>query len=508
MNRMSLKDVGLAVLSGLMLTVSFPPINLDWIAWISLIPLLLSLRDKSSAIAFQLGLIAGLSHYLTLIYWIVVVLSYYGNLHPILTLGALLLLCLYLALYSALFALIWNSFKKDRLSCFWGAVVWVALEYVRSHVMTGFPWCLLGYTQYLRLPLIQISDIAGVYGISFVIALVNLVLFNTVLGARNKKKKSATLEILLTSFLIGFILIYGFHRVKVKAEMSSHGKGIRVVIVQGNIDQSVKWNPEFQEKTVALYTNLSVESGGFRPHLIIWPETAVPFYFQDNSPLSKEVFSVPEKTSSKLLFGSPAYIRDKNRIQYYNRAYIISEDRVFDYYDKVHLVPFGEYIPLKRYLPFVRRLVPAAGDFSPGQNPKPIGTPDLQIGVIICFEAIFPDISRNHATHGARLLVNLTNDAWFGRTSAPYQHLSMAVLRCVENGLPMARAANTGISAIILASGEIVSESELFATEVLQKELNLNQTKTFYSQFGNVFAILLCAITILRLFWRLGKKRR
>jgi apolipoprotein N-acyltransferase len=251
-----------------------------------------------------------------------------------------------------------------------------------------------------------------------------------------------------------------------------------------------------------------VESGGFRPHLIIWPETAVPFYFQDNSPLSKEVSRVPEKTNSKLLFGSPAYIRDKNRIQYYNRAYVISEDRVFDYYDKVHLVPFGEYVPLKRYLPFIRRLVPAAGDFSPGQSPKLVGTPDLQIGVIICFEAIFPDISRNHAAHGAQLLVNLTNDAWFGHTSAPYQHLSMAVLRCVENGLPMARAANTGISAIILASGKIVIESELFATEVLQKELNLNQTKTFYSQFGNVFAILLCAITILRLFWRLGKKRR
>ena len=508
MKGMSLIDAGLAVLSGLMLTASFAPIDLDWIAWISLIPLLLSLRDKSSMVVFQLGLIAGLSHYLTLIYWIIAVLSSYGNLHPILALGALLLLCLYLALYTALFALIWNSFKKDRLSSFWGAIVWVVLEYARCYAMTGFPWCLLGYTQYLRLPVIQISDIAGVYGISFVIVLVNLVLYNTLFGARTKKKKSARLEIILTSFLIGLILIYGFHRVKVKAEMGTHGKGIRLTIVQGNIDQSIKWNPEFQEKTVALYANLSVESGGFEPHLIIWPETAVPFYFQDNSPLSKEVFRVPEKTRSILLFGSPAYIRDKSRIRYYNRAYIISEERVFDYYDKVHLVPFGEYVPLKRYLPFVHRLVPAAGDFSPGRNPKPIGTPYLQTGVIICFEAIFPDISRNHATHGAQLLVNLTNDAWFGRTSAPYQHLSMAVLRCVENGLPMARAANTGISAVILASGEIISRSELFAREVLRKELNLNQNKTFYSQCGDIFAILLLVLAILRFVWRLRKKRR
>jgi apolipoprotein N-acyltransferase len=508
MNRTGLIDVGLAVLSGLMLTVSFAPVNLDWIAWISLIPLLLSLRGKSSKGAFWLGFIAGLSHYLTLIYWMIVVLSSYGNLHPILSLGALILLCLYLALYSALFALIWNSFKEDRLSSFWGAVVWVVLEYARCYAMTGFPWCLLGYTQYLRLPVIQVSDIAGVYGISFVIVLVNLVLYNTVFGARTRKKKPARLEIILTSFLIGLILVYGFHRVKVKTEMSLHGKGIRLVIVQGNIDQSVKWNPEFQEKTVALYTNLSVDSRGFEPHLIIWPETAVPFYFQDNSPLSKEVLSVPAQTGSKLLFGSPAYVRDKNGIQYRNRAYMISEDRVFDYYDKVHLVPFGEYVPLKRYLPFVHRLVPAAGDFSPGRNLKPIGTSDLQTGVIICFEAIFPDISRNHAAHGAQLLVNLTNDAWFGRTSAPYQHLSMAVLRCVENGLPMARAANSGISAVILATGEIISKSELFTREVLHKELNLNGNKTFYSQCGDIFAILLLIIVILKFTWRLGKKRR
>jgi apolipoprotein N-acyltransferase len=334
------------------------------------------------------------------------------------------------------------------------------------------------------------------------------VLYDVIFGPRTKKNKSARLEIILTSLLIGLMLIYGFHRVKVKAEMSSYGQRIRLVIVQGNIDQSIKWNPEFQERTVALYTRLSVESGDLRPDLIIWPETAVPFYFQNNSPLSKEVLSVPEKTRSILLFGSPAYIRDKSGIQYYNRAYIISEGRVLDYYDKVHLVPFGEYVPLKRYLPFFHRLVPAAGDFSTGRNRKPIGTPDLQTGVIICFEAIFPDISRYHATHGAQLLVNLTNDAWFGRTSAPYQHLSMAVLRCVENGLPMARAANTGISAFILASGEIISSSELFARAVLHKELNLNQNKTFYSQYGDIFAILLLVLVILKFLWRLGKKRR
>ena len=539
MTKISLKDAGLAGLSGLMLTASFSPIDLDWMAWVSLIPLLMSIEDKSSSAAFKLGLLAGLSHYLTLIYWIVVVLSHYGDINFILSLATLFLLSLYLALYFAFFALILVSLKKNRLSCFWGASVWVALEYARAHIMTGFPWCLLGYSQYSRLPLIQISDIAGVYSISFVIVLVNLVLHNTLFtllerktrhlwrdertnkfeqGLRTllnfltgiksdpKPNKPRIIEIVLTSFLIGFILVYGYHNLKEKADMNSKGKRLRVVIVQGNIDQSLKWNPDFQEKTLALYKKLSGKSVDFKPQIIIWPETAVPLFFQDRSYLSKEVFDTAKITNSNILFGSPAYSKDKDTIRYYNRAYMVSENRVFDYYDKVHLVPFGEYVPLKKYIPFVHRIVPAAGDFSAAKEVKPINGPDFRIGVLICFEAIFTDISRRFAIQGAELLVNITNDAWFGHTSAPYQHLSMAVFRCVENGLPMARAANTGISAFILPDGKIIDRSGLFVTDVLQKEIRLSHNKTFYSQFGDIFAIIALMMTIIRFFWILTRK--
>ena len=530
MNRISLRDAGLAGLSGLMLTASFSPIDLDWIAWISLIPLLVSIEDKSPLVALKLGLFAGLSHYLTLIYWIVVVLSHYGNINLILSLATLLLLSLYLALYIAIFAFILVSFKKNRLSSFWGASIWVALEYARAHIMTGFPWCLLGYSQYSRLPLIQISDMAGVYGISFVIVLINLVIYSVaspvikkkILGYRIGYESRVTdyehnkhnghplrvigIEAALTCLLIGFILVYGYHNLKEKADMDSKGKGLRTVIVQGNIDQSIKWNPDFQEKTLAIYRELSEKSLDFRPQIIIWPETAVPLFFQDKSYLSKEVFKAAKIANSNILFGSPAYLRDKGTIHYYNRAYIISEDRELGRYDKVHLVPFGEYVPLKKYIPFVHRIVPAAGDFSPGKRVKPINVPDLDIGVLICFEAIFADISRKLAIQGAELLVNITNDAWFGHTSAPYQHLSMAVFRCVENGLPMARAANTGISAFILADGRIVDKSGLFVTDALQKEINIRHNKTFYSQFGDIFAIILLLATIIRFFWILTKK--
>ncbi len=513
MTKISLKNAGLAGLSGLMLTASFPPININWIAWISLLPLLISIKDKSTITAFKLGLLAGLSHYFTLIYWIVVVLSHYGNLKLIFTLAALVLLSLYLALYIAFFALILVGFKKNRLSPFLGASIWVALEYARTHIMTGFPWCLLGYSQYLRLPLIQISDISGVYSISFVIVLVNLAMYNLIFIAIKKKILGSTInrhvlrvigiETILTSFLIGLILVYGYHNLNKKADINLKGKGIRAVIVQGNIDQSLKWNPDYQEKTLAIYSRLSGKSADFKPQIIIWPETAVPFFFQDRSYLSKEVFKTAKITNSNILFGSPAYLKNKNKILYYNRAYIISENRVFDYYDKVHLVPFGEYVPLKKYIPFVHRLVPAAGDFSPGKNIRTIGAADSQIGVLICFEAIFPDISRKLAIQGAELLVNITNDAWFGHTSAPYQHLSMAVFRCIENGIPMARAANTGISAFILANGKIVNKSGLFVREILKQEIKLKRDKTFYSQFGDIFAIIITIITIIRLLWML-----
>lgn len=541
MTRISLRNAGLAGLSGLMLTVSFPPLDLNWMVWISLIPLLISIGDKSSLDALKLGLLAGLCHYLTLIYWIVVVLSHYGDITFILSLITLFLLSFYLALYIAFFALILVFFKKDRLPSFWGASIWVALEYARTHIITGFPWCLLGYSQYSRLPLIQISDIVGVYGISFIIILVNILIYNILSalletkprhswqGERSntfqrdfrphlnlltgfisnlKKKRSIGIEIALTSFLIGFILVYGYHNLKDKADISSKGKGLKAVIVQGNIDQSIKWNPDFQEKTLAIYKKLSEKSVDFKPQIIIWPETAVPFFFQDRSYLSKEVFKAARITNSNILFGSPAYLKDKGKKLYYNRAYVISENRELGRYDKVHLVPFGEYVPLKKYIPFVHRLVPAAGDFSPGKKVKPINVPDLQIGVLICYEAIFPDISRKLAIQGAELLVNITNDAWFGHTSAPYQHLSMAVFRCVENGLPMARAANTGISAFILADGKIVDRSGLFVREILKHEIKVECNKTFYSQFGDIFAIMLLIITIIRFFWTVTLKRR
>ncbi len=497
--KIGIKDGGLSVFSGFLLTASFAPVDHEWLAWISLMPLFACLRGKSISQSFKLGVLFGLSHYLSLVYWVIVVLSHYGNLDFMVSLAVLFLLCLYLAMYHGIFSLIISGRDTSDFPAFLVACAWVALEYVRAHFISGFPWCLLGYTQYSRPMIIQVADITGVYGISFVIVLVNTAIYNLFSGAgRHRKTKPA--ELILVLFLVSFILVYGYLDINAGSPAGKAEGKANVAIVQGNIDQSIKWNKDYQEKTLSVYKRLSVKLKDAGPEIIIWPETALPFFFQDKSYLSGEVAKISKITNSKILFGAPAYLRENQGVSYYNRAYLIYKGKVLDYYDKVHLVPFGEYAPLKRILPFVDRLVPAVGDFSPGEEIGPLNSNGLSIGTLICFEAIFPEISRKHVSGGAGFLVNITNDAWFGHTSAPYQHLSMAVFRCVENELSMARAANTGISAFIGPDGKIIKSCGLYERNTIKSKIKLSTERTFYSQFGDVFVIIAFAILVIWIF--------
>ncbi len=283
-----------------------------------------------------------------------------------------------------------------------------------------------------------------------------------------------------------------------KTNAAESGKALRCVVIQPSIDQSVKWDPSFQEETMARYQRLTRSTYDFSPDLIVWPETAVPLFFQDGPALVKTIFSLVEESEAALLFGSPAYGRNGRQLRYYNRAYLLRPDiKTIQHYDKIHLVPFGEYVPLKGLLGFLNRLVPATGDFAPGDRIAPLALREASAGILICFEAIFPEISRAMVRKGADVLVNLTNDAWFGVSSAPYQHLSMSVLRAVENRRPLIRAANTGISAIIDSRGRIRQRTELFEEETLRATLHLrDRNLTFYTRFGDIFAYLAVIMTL------------
>jgi len=494
----------LAILSGVMLTASFPPGQMDWLAWFALVPLLKSLEGEPPSKAFRLGFIAGLSHYLTLIYWIIVALKAYGGLNVIISSAIMLLLCIYLSLYPALFSVLVGYLKGSRFPAFITAGVWVSLEYIRAGLLTGFPWCLLGYSQFRNLHLIQVVDMVGVYGISFLILLANALIYLLLFNTRPRAgKKYLVLEILILLAFGSAAMLYGNYRLSVEGEASEQGKPLRIAIVQGNIDQSIKWDPVYQKVTVNRYRVLTETAYGFKPHLIVWPETALPFYFQERSELTEDLFRISEESGARMIFGSPAYERTKGSIRYYNRTYwLSSKDLSTGYYDKVHLVPFGEYVPLKKFLPFVHRLVPAAGDFASGKDAVPLYMPDVTAGPLICYEAIFPALSRAQVKKGSELLINLTNDAWFGMTSAPYQHLSMSLFRAVENRRPLVRAANTGFSAFIDASGRITAVGNLFEQEVLMSEVKTwNSPLTFYCRYGDIFLyiiLILCLIKFLR----------
>ena len=499
------QNIFLAVLSGILLTLSFPKAGLFWLAWFALVPMLAALRNLSPKNGFVLGFGAGLAHYLTLIYWLVPTMQTYGHLPLYLSLPVLFLLSAYLALYMAAFCFVVNRLFTTPLTFFALApCVWVALEYARTFLFTGFPWELLGYSQFKVLPLIQIADMFGVYGVSFCIVLGNAALVMVFLAftkkdwhARMVTRRLAAGSLFTFVIIFGLVWFYGTWRMQAVDAVSSKAPVARIAIIQGNIDQTIKWDPAFQQASTLKYINLSMQSKADRPDLVVWPETATPFYFLHNTKLSQLVIKGVQDTGVDLLFGSPSFRPGKNRVEYYNSAYLIgAEPKVYERYDKAHLVPFGEYVPLHKWLPFINKMVEGVGDFHAGKPGQTIGWKDYNIGIQICYEIIFPKLSRLMAQNNAALLVNITNDAWYGRSSAPYQHFSMAIFRAVENRRALIRAANTGISGFIDPAGRIIASTRLFEDAVITRPMPMLHLSTWYSRFGDLFAILCLAAAL------------
>jgi apolipoprotein N-acyltransferase len=496
----------LAVSSGFLLTLSFPKTGISFLAWFALVPLFIISRNLSFKNSFSLGLMAGLSHYLTLIYWLVHTMSTYGHLPFYVSLPILFLLSFYLALYIALFSMSVTCLCSSPLSLFFTApLIWVSLEYIRSFLFTGFPWELLGYTQFKMLHIIQISDIFGVYGISFCIILFNTALFLIYLGLTGKdwkEKKIGRKQAVGATAAVAVILaaVWGYGNLQIHRlhELAVNSPSIKATVIQGNIDQAKKWDPAFQRSSTIKYIRLSLLSRNLHPDLIVWPETATPFYFTKNIELSNLVLSGIRETGTDFLIGSPAFNVENNKVEYYNSAFLVdAAGNVIGRYDKAHLVPFGEYIPLKKWLPFVGKMVETVGDFRAGEKGRTIRWKNFRIGVLICYEIIFPPLSRAMVQNNASILVNLTNDAWYGKSSAPYQHFSMAIFRAVENRRSLIRAANTGISGFIDPSGKVIENTQLFKDAVITQKVPMLEMKTFYSRFGDVFAMACLGLSVL-----------
>jgi apolipoprotein N-acyltransferase len=280
----------------------------------------------------------------------------------------------------------------------------------------------------------------------------------------------------------------------------------RVAVIQGNIDQAEKWDPAFQAATIKTYHRLSLAAKSEKPDLIVWPESATPFFiFYDKRP-TKNVLAGIELVKTDFLIGSPSFIRQDKSVIYYNSAYLISPvKKNISKYDKAHLVPYGEYVPFKKWLPFLGKVVAQVGDFRPGTPGKTLPWDKKALGVQICYEIIFPGLSRAMVKNDAVLLINITNDAWFGTTSGPYQHFSMTIFRAVENRRALARAANTGISGFIDPVGRILAATPLLEEAAVTRTLPLIYKKTFYTRFGDLFAMACLAGTIFVILSKFGK---
>lgn len=486
--------VFLAIVSGLVLVTAFPPFGLGFLAWFALVPLLLSLEGQSGRRGFLLGLASGVAFFLGSVYWVVHSMSNYGGVPVVTSIAVMLLLVLYLGLFWGAFGLfstltagIDRTARLMLLPAFW-----VALEYARGNLFTGFPWVLIGYTQSDYLPLIQVADTTGVWGVSFAVVASNTAL-SFIAGhlIRKERGRLPLVPAAIAALLVASITSYGFIRMKAVESEVARWSGMRVGVAQGSIDQGLKWDGRYQEETLDIYTGLTEKASGRFAKLVIWPETAIPFYYEPEKIEEGLVGELARKTGSFILTGSPSYTYNPatNEVRYFNSAFLInSAGETVGKYDKFHLVPFGEYVPLRGILPF-GKLTAGIGDFTEGPGPLPIAFEGGGIGTLVCFESIFPEIARGHVRNGATMLANITNDAWFGYTSAPYQHFQMSVFRAVENRTFLVRAANTGISAVIDPNGRIRERTGLFERTVITGDVRLRQGGlTFYTSYGDLFA--------------------
>jgi apolipoprotein N-acyltransferase len=466
------------IVGGLVLAHAYPPLDWDWLAWIALVPILLVALAAAPRAAFGWGWLGGFAFFLGLLRWLNFTVRTYSAIPWPLTWGPTALLAGYCALWvgfaTAGIALVARR-QGATLALALAPVFWVAGEWMRMWLFGGFPWGLLGYSQYLRLPVIQIAELGGVWAVSFVIVAINAALA----GAIALPLRRSLAGLALATVIIGATVVFGLVRL---AEPPSRDV-VAVAVMQPAIPQPVKWDERYTEMTLRVYFELMKR---LRPHaadLVVWPETATPTALRRDPILTAALVGISRDLATPLLVGSIDFA-EGSRIPR-NSAFFLDERGVEGRYDKIHLVAFGEFVPLPGIIGFVRGWAEFIADMEPGTAAVVFRGPPAPFGVVICYEGIYPGLVRDFVKNGARLMINMTNDAWFGMTSGPAQHLAMYPLRAVEHRVSLARAANTGISAFIAPTGRIVKRVELFERRVAIERLPLRSRTTLYTRFGD-----------------------
>ena len=501
----------LAGLSGILLILSFPSFNLFPLGWIGLIPLLIALQTTPSwKSAFLHGYLAGAIFFLGLVYWITLL---YPFANIFLTTFACLLLASYLSLYVGVFGVLTRAlpWKSGLPFIVMATAIWTGLEWVRSWFLSGFPWGSMGYSQWNNLPAIQIASITGVHGVSFIVVLLNATIADIIHTYFISKNQSTAPNIpsrftfhvsrLIPIVVVIACIVYGAYTVSKPVDSDSD---IKIALVPGNIPQIEKWDRTYWPQIFEKYMRLVKEADAEDPDIIILPETALRgevFAFEGNSYM-KQLKQILAEQEIYLLTGTFYYTPEQ---KVYNSVFLLSpRSEKLGSYSKIHLVPFGEYVPITRHLP---NFIQLPTGFESGKSIDLLPIPhskNRQMGVVICFESVFPDLFRKFVKKGASVMGILTNDAWFDGTAAPEQHLAMAPLRAVENRIAIFRCANGGISCIIDALGRTVttqiSASDKESFLVARIPLS-DHGGTVYTRYGDWFPALCFVVSTLLILY-------
>lgn len=484
----------LPVSAGFLLVASFPRIGQGWLGWLALIPLILYIdQAKSRRIAFSGGFLAGFIEFFILMRWIPEVLGRYGGLSPAVAWIAYCLLVCMLACYPAIACALTKHwilrYGRGLLLIF--PLVWVLMEYAQTYTpLGGLPWLCAGYSQSNYLPIMQIAEITGIYGISLL-----LLSFNTAIAwliAQKSRRLVDYMPLITAALLIAGSMIFGQMKL---GRWQLLKPRFQVAMLQGNIsieDPDSVLSYKFQDGYVQMAKKL--EPNG--PDLLILPESPVSVFYQGSYSYRKTVEKLAGRYPLGLVLSNVNYRENNSDSVYFNSAFFFDKHgSLTGIYDKIHLVPFGEYIPFKKLFFFAETISKDAGGFSPGTTYRTVNIGNHPANAIICFEAIFPGLVRRFVNIGSQLIINLANDGWYGISDAPYQHLEIARLRAIENRRYFLRATNSGSSAIIEPTGRIQSSTGLMKEAVCRGKFDFIIETTFYTRYGDVF-VFLCAIIL------------